>query len=379
MNSKKIICKPDYNRSILSISSSIMKYYGIKSNYKSLNELDNILKNNYKNVIFLILDCLGTKVLENNLSKKNILRTNLLTSVTSVFPPTTAAATSAIHSGMSPFENGWIGWMPYNKKYNRMIELFTGKDFYTREKIVENLENNDLKYKTIYDKICEVNKYINFHRIFPDKIDNNGINSFEELCNRIKNECNNNDKNLISAYWDEPDHTIHYNGVNSDITKEVIKNLDKNLAELITDLEDSVIIITADHGAVDVEEVYINEIKEINDCLRLPPSIESRFVSFFIKKGMKRNFKMALKKHFNGKYILYTKEQFLKEGLLGMGICHKRINDYFGDYVLVVNSNLNIRYSINGKKDRLHVADHGGITIDEMTVPLIILESKKNS
>ena len=42
---KKNICKPDYDRSILSISSSIMKNYGIESEYKSLIELDDILKN----------------------------------------------------------------------------------------------------------------------------------------------------------------------------------------------------------------------------------------------------------------------------------------------------------------------------------------------
>ena len=53
---------PDYNRSILSISSSIMKYYNVKSNYKSLPELDNILNNHYQNIIYLILDCLGDNI-----------------------------------------------------------------------------------------------------------------------------------------------------------------------------------------------------------------------------------------------------------------------------------------------------------------------------
>ena len=66
---KKSICKPDYDRSILSISSSIMKNYGIESEYKSLIELDDILKNNYKNVIFLILDGLGTEILKKKSTK----------------------------------------------------------------------------------------------------------------------------------------------------------------------------------------------------------------------------------------------------------------------------------------------------------------------
>lgn len=377
MNIKNNISKPEYDRSILSISSSIMKHYGVKSNYSSLNELDIILKNNYKNVIFLILDCLGTKILENNLSEKSILKTNLVTNVTSVFPPTTAAATSAIHSGLSPLENGWIGWMPYFKEHNRMIELFTGKDFYTKEKIFD-VSKSDITYKTIYEKICDVNKNINFHKVFSVKVDADGATTFEELCDRIKDNCNNESRNLISAYWIEPDHTIHYNGINSNNVKKVLGNIDENLQKLIDSLENSVIVITADHGAVDVKEIYINEIKEIDDCLALPPSIESRFVSFFIKKGMKNKFKNALKKYFKDKYILYTKQQFLNEGLLGKGEQHKRINDYLGDYILIINSELNIRYSLDGKRDNSHLADHGGITADEMLVPLIVLETGKN-
>ena len=145
----EINMKPNYNKSILSVSSSILKHYGIKSNYKSLNELDIILKKNYKNVIFLILDCLGENIINKNLTDKDILKNNVITTVTSVFPPTTAAATTAFHSGLSPYESGWIGWMPYYKEYDRMIELFLGTDFYTGEKISGFLENNDLNYKTI--------------------------------------------------------------------------------------------------------------------------------------------------------------------------------------------------------------------------------------
>lgn len=102
----KNICFPNYDRSILSISSSILKNYDVKSNYKSLSELDNILSKKYKNVIFLILDCLGTDIIEKNLDENSLLRKNIVTSVTSVYPPTTAAATTAFHSGLSPLENG---------------------------------------------------------------------------------------------------------------------------------------------------------------------------------------------------------------------------------------------------------------------------------
>ena len=368
------ITKPDYNRSILSISSSILKNYGLKSNYNSLLELDNILSKKYRNVIFLILDCLGVNILEQNLSESSFLRKHYITSVTSVFPPTTAAATISFHSGLSPLENGWVGWMPYFKEYNCAIEAFTGKNYYTREQITKPLEKELLKYETIYDKITRKCKEIHYHKVFTSKAFENGVNSFEQLCNEIKKCCDNNHYNLISAYWHDPDYTIHRNGINCKNVKDVLNKIDSELRNLSTNLKDSVIIISADHGAVDVKDVYLNEISELDKCLRLPPTIESRFVSFFIKNGMKREFKLNLKKHFKDQYIIYTKNQFLKSGLLGTGKQHNRINDYIGDYVVIVYGDINLLYSIDNNKSSNHYADHGGITKEEMVVPLIAID-----
>ena len=64
------IVKPDYNRSVLSISSSIMKYYNVDSNYKSLKELDDILNKEYRNIVYLIIDGMGAHVLKNNMEKE---------------------------------------------------------------------------------------------------------------------------------------------------------------------------------------------------------------------------------------------------------------------------------------------------------------------
>ena len=371
---KRNIQFPNYDRSILSISSSIMKHYNVKSNYKSLPELDKILAKDYKHVVFLILDGLGMNIALNNLTDDAILKNNIVTSLTSVFPPTTAAATTAFHSGLSPLENGWIGWMPYFKEYNKAIVLFTGVDYYTKEPINDNKIKNILKYETIYEKILKKNKHLKYYQCFPSFAEN-GSKTFEELCQKIKTACNTEDNTLVSAYWEEPDHTVHRTGTSSHDVKEVLKNIDNNLKMLAKELRDTLFIISADHGATDLKEIYLNEIKEIDECLAFPPTIESRFVNFFIKKGMKNKFKKAMHENFKNKYIIYTKEQFLKTGLLGKGIPHYKISEYFGDYVVIINSDISIRYSLTGKIEKVHVADHSGITKDEMIVPLIIIDT----
>ncbi len=369
------IVKPDYNRSVLSISSSIMKYYNVDSNYQSLKELDDILSKKYRNIVYLIIDGLGYNIMRSTLSNDSFLNKHTLTSVTTVLPSSTVPATTAIHSGLSPLESGWIGWMQYIKENNCMLEMFSGRDFYTRKVIEDNSYKEDLKYTRIYDLICSKNSDINFHLLFPEFAPN-GSKTFEELCGKIEYACNNKEHNLISAYWDEFDTTMHEFGVGSKESFDVLTNINKNLEELTKKLDDTLIIITADHGQVNIKEIYLNDYPDIDACLKMPPSIEFRFVTFFIKDGMHEEFVKSLDKHFKGKYILYTKEEFLNSGLLGMGVKHKRIDDFFGDYVLISTSNLSFSYTTTGKKDKPMVANHGGILEDEMLVPVICIECK---
>ena len=78
------------------------------------------------------------------------------------------AATTAFHSGISTLENGWIGWMPYFREYNDIIEIFTSKQFYTGKKLdIPDIGKNILQYETIYSKIIKKNSDVIYHKIFP--------------------------------------------------------------------------------------------------------------------------------------------------------------------------------------------------------------------
>lgn len=374
---KNTIQYPDYDRCILSVSASLLSKFGLKSNYPTLKELDKYLEKNYKNIIFLIIDCLGSEILEKDLNEYSILKKHIRTNITTVFPSTTVAATTAFHSGISTLENGWIGWMPYFREYNDIIEIFTSKQFYTGKKLdIPDIGKNILQYETIYSKIIKKNSDVIYHKIFPSFVPN-GAKTIEELCNNIYKACINENKcNLISAYWNEPDHTIHRTGVTSKETKQVLENIDGNIKQLIDKLDDSLIIISADHGAIDVEEIYINEYKELVNCLKMPPSIETRFVTFFVKENMKEIFKENFENIFNKDFLLFTKEEFSKSNLLGRGKKHYKIDEYLGDFMAISISNKAIRYTIDGNKFKKLIADHAGMTKEEMEVPVIIIEKE---
>ena len=368
---------PDNSKNIVALSNSLLKYFNVTPMHETLPELDKVLSEQKpKNVIFLILDGLGENVLPCHLPEDSFLRSNRHCTISSVFPPTTTAATTSYHSGLYPIEHGWLGWMPYYKEYDRVIETYTNNDFYTGKPVDCPPVKDLIAYKTIYEYITEQNPDVEYHHIFP-AFEPNGAKTFPEMCERISKAVKGSQKSkIISAYWPNPDSNIHHFGVNSKEAHSCLQEIDAELQKLVSDLQDAVIVISADHGIIDVEEVMLNDYPQIASCLRLPPSLEARFVSFFIKDGCHVTFEQEFKKQFSGDFILLSKQEFLDSGLLGKGKPHYKVDDFIGDFVAIGTGIKEIRYEPEGiDYHESLVADHAGLSPDELSVPLIIWKS----
>lgn len=368
---------PDYNKSIVSISNSLLKFFGAPVHHPSLPELDNILaKQRKSNIVFMILDCLGSEVLAKHLPQDSFFRRHVVCDVSSVFPPTTTAATTSLHSGLYPIEHGWVGWAPYFKEHDRVIEIFLNRDFYTLEMLSTPPVREALEAKTIYSQITEANPDVEYYRVFPP-FDPQGVKSFEEMCEKIPDIIKSNtNRKIISAYWPYPDHDLHRNGTDSEVVRQCLYQMNQNLQMMAEKLSDTQLIITADHGIVDVEEVLLNDHPDLVACLALPPSLEARFISFFIKDEQKDFFAREFSKRFGADYLLLSKDDFIAGGFLGKGNMHKRITDFIGDFVAIGISNKSIRYKTeDGTGFKSFAADHAGLTPTELTVPLIVFNA----
>ena len=128
---KHDILIPNYNHSSLNIISSIRNNFGYSSKY---DIIPNLFDKKYKRVVLLLLDGLGVNVLNDNIPN-GILAKHYFSKVNCVFPSTTAASTTSIISGLTPLESGWTGWENYVSELNRDIVLFTGENYYTKEKM----------------------------------------------------------------------------------------------------------------------------------------------------------------------------------------------------------------------------------------------------
>ena len=376
MNKKEI--KIDYDKSILSVSNSVLEYYKIPHQYKSLAVLDKIMAEDYQNVVLMIIDGMGADILAKNLPEDSFLRQHVITNVSSVFPPTTAAATTAYHSGLPPIASGWMGWMEYIPQYDKIIELFLDIEYYSGEPTNKpSLSENLLKYEDIYSKVIKSHPEVEFHKIFPP-FEKDGVKSFDELCNRLREETRqNNNKKLFSVYWTEPDHSIHECGVCSTEVKEILRDINAKLEELATSLNDTLLIISADHGAIDVKEEMLNDYPDVCACFKRPPALESRFKTFYIKDGKQEEFKRLFEKYFGEDFVLYTKQEFLAAHILGYGTPHPIVEKSLGDFVIIGIKDKELHYTTSERDVKHMIADHAGFSKAELTVPLIIIKKQK--
>ena len=364
----------DYDNSILALSNSLLKYYGVKPFHPTLKVLDEQLNNqNHKNIVFMIMDGMSLENIRLHLSKDSFISSHITAPIYSVFPPTTTAATTTFHSGLSPLESGWIGWTSYYKEYDRVIENFLNTDYYTGEKLSSPLPCDSLlKFKSIYSLITEHNPEVEYHKVFPP-FDPNGVKTFAEMCSKVANITKqNSNRKIISAYWPDPDHTMHHFGVKSSQAHQQMLDIEANLQKMYAEIEDAFIIISADHGLVDVEEIFINDYPELCQMLARPLSLEARYTTYFIKDEFKDKFALEFNRIFGADFKLYTREEFLASGLLGKGKPHQKIYDFIGDFVSISLGNKLIHYDAGFKEPSHLVAEHAGISEAEMLVPLII-------
>lgn len=385
----KSILMPNYNHCILNLITSILKNYEVETKYNTLEKIDKLLEKKYRNVVLVILDGMGENILK-NISPNGIFSKNKIDEITSVYPSTTTAAMTTYYSGKPPIETGWIAWSQYFKEYGRNIDVLPERDSYTGEKLkVKNQKISDIiGYKTVYEQIKEQNSNIETYEIMPSYCEKKTkltmtANTVEEMCESIVTLCKNTQNKFVIAYNDNPDGIIHKNGCYSEETKKFVLEAEQEFEKMLQKLKctNTLIILSADHGHQDINEtIDILELKEIQECLIMPPTLESRMIGFFVKYNKRKEFENIFNKLFQDKYILYSKEDLLKSNLLGYGNRHKKIEDFIGDYIAIAISDVRINIGTYLSREMKHPDEkkstHCGLTKNEMEVPLIVFDLK---
>lgn len=361
----------DYDHSIVSLSCSILKHYGAEYHHKTFEPMDELLQHPYKHVVIMLFDGLGLEVLRHHLPENSFLRSHALGELSSVFPPTTTAATTSIESGLTPAEHGWLGWNLYFPELGDIVSLFPNTRRGTQEQAAKfHAARQYLRYRTVYEKIEETG---NAKAYVVSLYGSARITKYEELFDTVKGLCRKEERNYIYAYWGEPDYTMHDVGCCHESITEIIRDIDQRVERLCRDLKDTLLIVTADHGHGDTGYFLIRDYPELDRMLERPPVIEARAASFYVKQENLEQFPDLFKRLFGDQFLLLSKEAVLGQNIFGGGVCHPRLPELMGDYLAVAVSGMGINYEDSDSKWK---SNHSGFTEREMKVPFIAVEKR---
>ena len=139
--------------------------------------------------------------------------------------------------------------------------------------------------------------------------------------------------------------------------------------------EDTIVIISADHGHKDIEKSYtLLDYPEILECLYMPISLESRVIGFWVKENRKEEFEKRFNEKFKDEFWLMTTDEFLNKNFLGLGEKHPKIEEFLGNYIALSISGSMIKietFLADGKP--VKKSTHCGLTKEEMEVPVIVI------
>ena len=362
--------KPDYLNCILNIVSSIKKYHNIDYTYPTMQVVDEILKSKPKHIILMILDGMGSYIIDKHKKRLPLLAINKKSDISSVYPSTTSASIPACVSGKAPIETCWVGWENYVKEVDRDVVFFKNTDYITNEKLAFDIQDV-FPYKPFYDDLG-----IKTYSVGPYFYEN-GCKRFKDFTKRLKEITNQNEPTFTYAYWDNPDGAMHGDGTDSKGVRKIMKDINRNLTNLYKKMKDTCIIITADHGHIDSKPIYFKQYKELYEMLEKVPSNEARCTFFNVKKEYHDEFQNKFNNEFKDKFILLTKEEFIENEFLGLkeySTTHPRISELVGDFVALGIDDYYFDYVNEKPGNFIFKSHHAGLTKQELTVPLIILK-----
>lgn len=367
---------PDYDNSILSVISSILKYYGYDNGHKSLEYLDKKMEKKYNNIVLMLFDGMGDSTFKKYLKDTDFLMQHYVGPISSVCPATTACAIPTVESGLSPVEHSWLGWDMYFKNYDANVTLLRNTFQNSNEEIKDcNIARDYIGYYNVFDRIKDLtNGRVETHDISKFSDTDEFVYSCEQMMQKVAEISKKDTEDYIYTYLEEPDSVMHAVGTEHEYVKENVRYINGLVCELSQMLRDSLIIVMADHGLIDCKTVYLEDYPHLQDMLKRRISIESRAVDFYVKDGMKEEFKKEFEKIFKDKFILLSKEEIIEKKIFGEGEVNSKIDEFVGDYIAFGISDIAIEWERDGFE---MIARHAGLTQDEMEVPLVVIDTNE--
>jgi Type I phosphodiesterase / nucleotide pyrophosphatase len=322
--------------------------------------------------------------------------------ITTVFPSTTAAALTTVHSGLTPQEHGLPEWWVYFDELDTIAATlpFTPLGTRGRDRLLAAGVKPSILFrgKTIYQQLAKAGvpsfTFIRDAYAFSaySSVVHKGsvtvpfINSSDLLVNLRQKIVEVSGPAYFFVYWDAVDAIAHTYGPHTEqyhaelggfsylLQRELIGRIPEHVAA------DILLLVTADHGHINAtprQTLYLNRYPRLVRSLdvshagqRILPWGSPRDVFLRVQEESLAETAAWLAKRLAGKATVMTTAQALQRQLFGIGKIHKRFKHRVGNLLILPTRDHLIWFEhLKGKKFTLRGV-HGGLRPDEVLIPL---------
>jgi predicted AlkP superfamily pyrophosphatase or phosphodiesterase len=335
---------------------------------------------------------------------QRLTRRGAVAPITTVFPSTTAAALTTIHSGLTPLEHGLPEWWVYFDEVETLAASlpFTAMGDHGRDRLrAAGVKPNILfRGTTLYQRLAKarIPSYTflrnTYARSAYSSVVHKGsqtipfINSSDLLVNLRHKLVEVAGPAYFFVYWDAADAIAHTYGPHTEqyqaeldgfchlLQREVLDNTPKATAGQV------LLMVTADHGHINVrpqETLYLNRYPTLVRSLqmnrsgrRILPWGSPRDVFLRVQEDRLPELMAWLTERLAGKATVMTSEEALRRQLFGCGARHPRFRQRIGNVLILPEHDYLVWYEhLKGKKFDLQ-GMHGGLRPDEMLIPFAV-------
>jgi len=350
--------------------------------------------------VLVILDALGYRLLQDRWAAgegepfAELARAGSLIPLTSIFPSTTAAALVSLRTGRPPAEHGWLAYYLYLRELGvaanaitlsparggsgdellqwgldpetlvpvpSLAEHLADQGIATRAVLAAHFRNSGFS-RMLYRGVAEIRPHLQASDFWGQ---------LAQVLSDTRRE-----RVVITGYWGGLDGSAHVYGPRADLWQAEFRTVSHLLrTELLDrlpaeDRDGTLLLLTADHGQIEIppeQAISVKEHPPLEQNLLVPVMGESRAAFLYPRSGRAEAITSYLEQEFASAFTVLRSADALEAGLMGRPVSDEA-RARAGELLVLPRGNHALQQ--DRPKGPL-VGRHGGLTAEEMLVPLI--------
>lgn len=398
--------------SIANLPASVCTWLGARPLGRPFQEtLLHSVSRRFKHVVLVLVDGLGLRFFRDFLNSgggghiadvgelwNGLLDEATLAPLTSVAPSTTSAALTSLWTGLTPAGHGVAGYEMWLKEYGILANLilhaptsFQGESgiltragFHPDQFLKVPMLGSHLAANGITPRAFLPVSLVRstLSQMLTGDAEVHPYRTMGDLWVSLRHTFDRQDgpPSYTYVYWSDLDTLGHLYGPDDERIWMEFASFATHFAWFVRELQrkqrgDVLILLSADHGQMLTPKSAHFELKNhpaMTDCLVMSPSGETRLAYLYLRPGREKQLRDYIEATWPGSFKLTPSGDALAAGLFGPDKVHPRLADRIGDLTAVSQGKA---YWWWANKENHLLGRHGGLSAEEMLVPLVMFQA----